>query len=70
MSLLKRKTYSLDPSEKMKKNRQIEYFMLIDKCLRKLFFIAEIPNDDKLIIRKNVESEDECLLSLLEKYRK
>jgi len=35
MSLLKRKTFSVDPSEKQKKSRQVEHFMLIDKCLRK-----------------------------------
>ena len=61
---------TLDPHEKYRKNKQTEYFTYLDRCLRTIILIIEIPCDDKLIIRNLIKNENQIVTNCMNKYKK
>lgn len=61
---------TLDPIEKIRKNRQTEILLELDKCLRMCNFNLEIPNDDKMYIRKKIKDYDECTIAIFDAFKR
>lgn len=68
--MLRNRTRPVDTTERLRKNRETELLILLEKCLRRICPYPEISKDDRILLRNLLKDDNRELTSILLPHRR